>query len=41
MTGDDVEKLVRVALCCVHEEPAFRPTMVSVVGMLDGEISLC
>ncbi|KAL0369238.1 UNVERIFIED_CONTAM: G-type lectin S-receptor-like serine/threonine-protein kinase [Sesamum calycinum] len=40
VTNGDVEKLVRVALCCVHEEPGLRPTMVSVVGMLEGEIPL-
>ncbi|KAJ8541699.1 hypothetical protein K7X08_002515 [Anisodus acutangulus] len=36
--GGDIEKFVRVALCCVHEEPSLRPTMVSVVSMLEGEI---
>ncbi|KAG8378294.1 hypothetical protein BUALT_Bualt08G0122500 [Buddleja alternifolia] len=40
VTSGDVEKLVRVALCCVHEEPGLRPAMVSVVGMLEGEIPL-
>ncbi|CAI0395485.1 unnamed protein product [Linum tenue] len=38
--SEEVEKLVRVALCCVHEEPCLRPSMVSVVGMLEGGISL-
>lgn len=33
---EEVEKLVRVALCCVHEEPTLRPTMGNVVGMLEG-----
>ncbi|KAB1205358.1 hypothetical protein CJ030_MR7G010694 [Morella rubra] len=37
-TREEVEKLVRVALCCLHEEPALRPNMVSVVGMLEGGI---
>ncbi|KAJ8773358.1 hypothetical protein K2173_028535 [Erythroxylum novogranatense] len=36
VTIEEVEKLVRVALCCVHEEPALRPNMVNVVGMLEG-----
>lgn len=40
VTSGDVEKLVRVALCCVHEEPVLRPNMVSVVGMLEGGIPL-
>ncbi|KAG5544524.1 hypothetical protein RHGRI_017073 [Rhododendron griersonianum] len=38
VTGEDVEKLVRVALCCAHEDPTLRPNMVSVVSMLEGDI---
>ncbi|KAH7861834.1 hypothetical protein Vadar_031449 [Vaccinium darrowii] len=37
VTSEDVEKLVRVALCCAHEDPTLRPNMVSVVSMLEGE----
>uniref|UniRef100_F6H0T6 Protein kinase domain-containing protein n=1 Tax=Vitis vinifera TaxID=29760 RepID=F6H0T6_VITVI len=40
VTSEEVEKLVLVALCCVHEEPTLRPCMVSVVGMLEGGITL-
>ncbi|KAK7282745.1 hypothetical protein RIF29_11767 [Crotalaria pallida] len=40
VTNDEVEKLVRIALCCVHEEPALRPNMAAVVGMLEGEIPM-
>ncbi|PON80868.1 GPCR kinase [Trema orientale] len=40
VTGEEVEKLVRVALCCVHEDPALRPNMVAVVGMLEGGMLL-
>ncbi|KAL2339817.1 hypothetical protein Fmac_007757 [Flemingia macrophylla] len=40
VTCEDVEKLVRIALCCVHEEPALRPNMVTVVGMLEGSTPL-
>jgi serine/threonine protein kinase len=36
VTREEVEKLVRVALCCLHEEPMLRPNMVNVVGMLEG-----
>ncbi|KAI8566957.1 hypothetical protein RHMOL_Rhmol02G0083300 [Rhododendron molle] len=32
---EEVEKLVRVALCCVHQDPALRPSMAKVVGMLE------
>ncbi|XVE60365.1 hypothetical protein DITRI_Ditri05aG0123000 [Diplodiscus trichospermus] len=40
VTNEDVEKLVRVALCCVHEEPTLRPSMATVVGMLEGGLPL-
>ncbi|KAI5668739.1 hypothetical protein M9H77_18592 [Catharanthus roseus] len=40
VTFDEVEKFVRVALCCVHEEPSRRPNMATVIGMLEGEIPL-
>ncbi|KAJ4700638.1 Receptor-like protein kinase like protein [Melia azedarach] len=40
VTGEEVEKLVRVALCCLHEEPAVRLNMVTVVSMLEGGIPL-
>ncbi|XAR55592.1 Non-specific serine/threonine protein kinase [Bertholletia excelsa] len=40
VTSEEVEKLVRIALCCVHEEPGLRPSMVTVVSMLEGEIPL-
>ncbi|GFP84342.1 g-type lectin s-receptor-like serine/threonine-protein kinase at5g35370 [Phtheirospermum japonicum] len=40
VTNEDVEKMVRVALCCVHQEPGLRPGMVNVVGMLEGRIPL-
>ncbi|KAE9452856.1 hypothetical protein C3L33_15237, partial [Rhododendron williamsianum] len=36
-TGEEeVEKLVRVALCCMHQDPMLRPSMANVVGMLEG-----
>ncbi|KAB5568621.1 hypothetical protein DKX38_002414 [Salix brachista] len=36
VTSEEAERLVRVALCCVQEEPLLRPAMASVVGMLEG-----
>ncbi|GMI90884.1 hypothetical protein like AT5G35370 [Hibiscus trionum] len=36
VSNKEVEKLVRIALCCVHEEPVLRPSMATVVGMLEG-----
>ena len=40
VASEEVEKLVRIALCCVHQDPALRPTMANVVGMLEGELPL-
>lgn len=40
VTSEEVKKLMRVALCCVHEEPSLRPNMASIVGMLEGGIPL-
>ncbi|XVF39390.1 hypothetical protein PTKIN_Ptkin01aG0030900 [Pterospermum kingtungense] len=40
VTNKEVETLVCVALCCVHEEPALRPSMATVVGMLEGGLPL-
>ncbi|KAF5202684.1 G-type lectin S-receptor-like serine/threonine-protein kinase [Thalictrum thalictroides] len=40
VTNEEVEMLVRVALCCVHEDPSLRPSMVNVVSMLEGGIPL-
>jgi hypothetical protein len=33
-----VERVVRVALCCLHEDAALRPTMTVVSAMLDGSM---
>ncbi|XP_050364937.1 G-type lectin S-receptor-like serine/threonine-protein kinase At5g35370 [Argentina anserina] len=38
VTSEEVEKFVRVALCCVQEEPSLRPNMNTIVGMLEGGI---
>ncbi|PIN11012.1 Serine/threonine protein kinase [Handroanthus impetiginosus] len=40
VSSEEVEKLVRVALCCVQEEPNLRPSMANVVGMLEGGMPL-
>ncbi|KAK1413742.1 hypothetical protein QVD17_35522 [Tagetes erecta] len=40
VTKDEAEKLVKVALCCLHEEPSLRPTMANVVAMLEGTLPL-
>ncbi|KAJ6422858.1 hypothetical protein OIU84_027770 [Salix udensis] len=36
VTNEEVRKLVKVALCCLHEDPILRPAMVTVVSMLEG-----
>nr|CAD1826227.1 unnamed protein product [Ananas comosus var. bracteatus] len=33
---EEVERVVKVALCCLHEEPAFRPSMSAVAGCWTG-----
>uniref|UniRef100_A0A0E0BVT0 Receptor-like serine/threonine-protein kinase n=1 Tax=Oryza glumipatula TaxID=40148 RepID=A0A0E0BVT0_9ORYZ len=33
-----VERVVRVALCCLHEDAALRPAMTTVSAMLDGSM---
>ncbi|KAH9664736.1 G-type lectin S-receptor-like serine/threonine-protein kinase [Citrus sinensis] len=40
VSDEDVEKLVRIALCCVQEEPMLRPSMANVVSMLEGGMPL-
>ncbi|XP_078156785.1 G-type lectin S-receptor-like serine/threonine-protein kinase At5g35370 isoform X2 [Carex rostrata] len=36
----EVERVVKTALCCLHEEPALRPNMTSVVAMLEGTMDV-
>ncbi|CAN6233303.1 unnamed protein product [Urochloa humidicola] len=36
----EVERLVKVALCCLHEDPHLRPSMAVVAGMLEGTMEL-
>ncbi|XP_076902446.1 G-type lectin S-receptor-like serine/threonine-protein kinase At5g35370 [Bidens hawaiensis] len=38
VTNIEAEKLVKVALCCLHEDPTLRPTMANVVAMLEGTV---
>ncbi|KAJ0984501.1 hypothetical protein J5N97_002857 [Dioscorea zingiberensis] len=40
VTAEEVARMVKVALCCLHEEPGFRPSMVAVVGMLEGNVAV-
>ncbi|KAJ3695910.1 hypothetical protein LUZ60_001287 [Juncus effusus] len=37
---DEVERMVKTALCCLHEDPALRPSMTSVVAMLEGTMGV-
>ncbi|KAJ1289929.1 hypothetical protein BS78_02G203000 [Paspalum vaginatum] len=34
----DAARAVRIALCCLHEDPAQRPNMAAVVRMLEGSV---
>ncbi|WOK92216.1 hypothetical protein Cni_G00907 [Canna indica] len=36
----EVARVVKVALCCLHEEPGLRPSMAAVVGILDGSVAV-
>ncbi|XP_065634061.1 G-type lectin S-receptor-like serine/threonine-protein kinase At5g35370 [Quercus suber] len=40
VSSEEIEKLVRIALCCLHQDPALRLTMANVVGMLEGGLAL-
>ncbi|KAF8781180.1 hypothetical protein HU200_001159 [Digitaria exilis] len=35
----EAARVVRVALCCLHEDPAQRPSMAAVVRMLEGTVA--
>ncbi|POO00171.1 GPCR kinase [Trema orientale] len=37
---EDIEKIIRIALCCIHIVPILRPTMDNVVAMLEGRVPL-
>ncbi|KAI4966296.1 hypothetical protein ZWY2020_041337 [Hordeum vulgare] len=38
VSGAEVERAVRLALCCLHEDPAQRPSMAAVVRVLEGGV---
>ncbi|KAH0452155.1 hypothetical protein IEQ34_019454 [Dendrobium chrysotoxum] len=37
---EEVRLAVKVALCCLHEDPGLRPTMASVAAMLEGTVEV-
>ncbi|THU48167.1 hypothetical protein C4D60_Mb09t23380 [Musa balbisiana] len=37
---EEVARVVKLALCCLHEEPWLRPSMAVVVGMLEGNMEV-
>lgn len=41
VTSEEVERVVRIALCCLHLQPMLRPSMANVVSMLEGRMDLC
>ncbi|KAJ3700264.1 hypothetical protein LUZ61_003969 [Rhynchospora tenuis] len=36
----ELERMVKTALCCLHEDPGLRPNMTSVVAMLEGTMEV-
>lgn len=40
VSGEEIEKIVRIALCCLHIVPTLRPSMQNVVDMLEGRIPI-
>lgn len=38
VTDEEVGRMVRIALTCLHEEPALRPNMVTIVRMIEGTL---
>uniref|UniRef100_A0ACD5YNV8 Uncharacterized protein n=1 Tax=Avena sativa TaxID=4498 RepID=A0ACD5YNV8_AVESA len=40
VVAKEVERMVKVALCCLHEDPQMRPSMAVVAGMLEGTMEL-
>ncbi|KAJ3677029.1 hypothetical protein LUZ60_002753 [Juncus effusus] len=40
VTSEEVGLLVRIALCCLHEEPGLRPNMQTVVRMIEGTVEV-
>ncbi|KAF9622520.1 hypothetical protein IFM89_031924 [Coptis chinensis] len=37
---EQVEMLVKIALCCLHNDPWLRPSMVNVVRMIEGKMAV-
>lgn len=35
-----IGRAIKVALCCLHEEPCFRPSMKAMAAMLDRSIEV-
>lgn len=40
MVAGEVERVIKVGLCCLHEDPQLRPSMAMVVGMLEGTMEV-
>ncbi|KAG2661811.1 G-type lectin S-receptor-like serine/threonine-protein kinase At5g35370 [Panicum virgatum] len=40
VVAEEVERVVKVALCCLHQDPHLRPSMAVVAGMLEGTMEL-
>uniref|UniRef100_A0A0E0K5N2 Receptor-like serine/threonine-protein kinase n=1 Tax=Oryza punctata TaxID=4537 RepID=A0A0E0K5N2_ORYPU len=40
VVAGEVERVIKVGLCCLHEDPQQRPSMAMVAGMLEGTMEL-
>ncbi|KAF0931293.1 hypothetical protein E2562_002640 [Oryza meyeriana var. granulata] len=40
VVAGEVERVIKVGLCCLHEGPQLRPSMAMVAGMLEGTMEL-
>uniref|UniRef100_J3L8I2 Receptor-like serine/threonine-protein kinase n=1 Tax=Oryza brachyantha TaxID=4533 RepID=J3L8I2_ORYBR len=40
VNAGEVERVIKVGLCCLHEDPQLRPSMAMVAGMLEGTMEL-
>jgi serine/threonine protein kinase len=40
VTDEEVGRMVRIALSCLHEEPALRPNMATIVRMIEGTLEV-
>ncbi|KAF5200436.1 G-type lectin S-receptor-like serine/threonine-protein kinase [Thalictrum thalictroides] len=40
VNNEQVEMLVKLALCCLHQDPRLRPSMTNVVRIIEGKMAV-